>query len=166
MIQAQSKKRFQQIDNELNAVKQAPMIIENSIKEKVEWFLSREGKHMGTAMGISLQKISRQELIADMPVDENTVQPFRILHGGASVALAETLCSIGAWLHLPESKTAVGLEINANHHRSVKEGGKVTATATPIQIGRNIHVWETKIVNEREKLVCTSRCTLAIIDRK
>ena len=104
-------------------------------------------------------------MVAEMPVDERTVQPFRILHGGASVALAETLCSIGAWLHLPESKTAVGLEINANHHRSVKEGGKVIATAKPIQAGRTIHVWETKIVDERGKLVCTSRCTLAIIDK-
>lgn len=141
------------------------MFIEDSIKEKVEWFLDHEGKHMGTAMGISLKKISREEMIAEMPVDERTVQPFRILHGGASVALAETLCSIGAWLHLPESKTAVGLEINANHHRSVKEGGRVIATAKPIQAGRTIHVWETKIEDERGKLVCTSRCTLAIIDR-
>ena len=141
------------------------MFIEDSIRNKVEWFLDHEGNHMGKAMGISLQKISRDEIIAEMPVDERTVQPFRILHGGASVALAETLCSIGAWLHLPESKTAVGLEINANHHRSVKEGGKVIATAKPIQAGRTIHVWETKIVDERGKLVCSSRCTLAIIDK-
>ena len=142
------------------------MYIEESIRKKVEWFLGNEGKHMGTAMGISLKKISRQEMIAEMPVDEQTVQPFRILHGGASVALAETLCSIGAWLHLPESKTALGLEINANHHRSVKEGGIVTATARPIQAGRTIHVWETTIVDQRGKLVCTSRCTLAVVEKK
>ena len=101
-----------------------------------------------------------------MPVDDRTVQPFRILHGGASVALAETLCSVGGWLNIPESKTAVGVEINANHHRSVREGGKVTAVATPLQIGRTMQVWETKINDERGKLVCSSRCTLAIIDKR
>ena len=142
------------------------MYIEDSIKEKVEWFLQNQGKHMGTTLGISIKKISRDEMIAEMPVDDRTVQPFRILHGGASVVLAETLCSIGAWLYLPENKTAVGVEINANHHRSVREGGTVIATATPIQTGRSIHVWETKIVDGRGKLVCTSRCTLAIVDRK
>lgn len=142
------------------------MIIEDSIKEKVNWFLEQNQSNMGTALGMKFLKISREEMIAEMPVDERTVQPFRILHGGASVALAETLCSIGAWANIPDSKTAVGVEINANHHRSVQEGGKVIATATPIQKGRTIHVWETKIVDERGKLVCTSRCTLAIVDRR
>lgn len=141
------------------------MIIEESIKEKVQSFLSKNEANMGTTLGIEFLKISKEEMIGEMPVDERTVQPFRVLHGGASVALAETLCSVGAWIHLPENKTAVGIEINANHHRPVKEGGKVTGTATPIQIGRSIHVWETKINDERGKLICTSRCTLAIIDR-
>lgn len=142
------------------------MEIEESLKEKVAWFLKNQSKNMGTVLGISFIKISRNKMVAEMPVNENTVQPFRILHGGASVALAETLCSIGAWTHLPENKTAVGIEINANHHRSVPEGGRITATAVPLQIGRTIHVWETKIVDERGKLVCTSRCTLAIVDRR
>ena len=142
------------------------MIIENSIKEKVELFLKNNQSNMGTALGVIFLKISKSEMIAEMPVDERTVQPFRILHGGASVALAETVCSIGAWVNVSENKTAVGVEINANHHRPVLEGGRVTATATPIQLGRTIHVWETKIVDERGKLVCTSRCTLAIVDRK
>lgn len=141
------------------------MIIEESIKEKVEWFLKKNQANMGTALGIKFLKISKKEMIAEMPVNEKTVQPFRVLHGGASVALAETLCSVGAWTHLPNEKTAVGIEINANHHRSVREGGKVTATATPLQTGKTIHVWEIKIVDERGKLVCTSRCTLAIIDQ-
>lgn len=140
------------------------MIIEDSIKEKVTWFLKQNQANMGTVLGIKFLKISREEMIAEMPVDERTVQPFRVLHGGASVALAETLCSVGAWTHLPENKTAVGVEINANHHRSVKEGGIVTATAKPIQAGRTIHVWETKIVDQRGKLICTSRCTLAILE--
>ncbi len=142
------------------------MIIEDSIKEKVKGFLSKNIENMGTTIGIKFIKISREEMIAEMPVDHRTVQPFRVLHGGASVALAETLCSVGAWIHLPEGKTAVGIEINANHHRPVFEGRKVTATATPIQVGKTIHVWETKIVDERGKLVCTSRCTLAIVERK
>ncbi len=141
------------------------MIIEDSIKEKVALFLKQNQANMGTALGMKFIKISREEMIAEMPVNEKTVQPFRILHGGASVALAETLCSVGAWVNIPENKTAVGVEINANHHRPVKEGGKVTGTATPIQMGRTIHVWEIKIVDEKGKLVCTSRCTLAIVDR-
>ena len=142
------------------------MIIEDSIKEKVSWFFENDQKNMGTNLGIKFLKISKNEMIAEMPVDERTVQPFRVLHGGASIALAETLCSVGAWVNLPESKTAVGIEINANHHRPVKEGGKVTATSTPIQLGRTIHVWETKLVDERGKLVCSSRCTLAIVDHQ
>ena len=142
------------------------MVIEEEIREKVNWFMEHAPENMGTTLGISFLRISRTEMVAEMPVDERTIQPFGILHGGASVALAETLCSIGAWANAGEGKTAVGVEINANHHRPVKNGGKVTATATPIQIGRTIHVWETKIVDERGKLVCTSRCTLAIIDRK
>ena len=142
------------------------MIIEDSIKEKAELFLKQNQSNMGTTLGIKFLKISKTEMVAEMPVDSRTVQPFRILHGGASVSLAETLCSVGAWTHLSENKTAAGVEINANHHRPVKEGGKVIGTATPIQIGRTIHVWETKIVDERGKLVCTSRCTLAIVDRK
>ncbi|HCD53307.1 MAG TPA: esterase [Balneolaceae bacterium] len=140
--------------------------IEETIREKVEWFLDNQSENMATKMGVKFLKISRDEMIAEMPVDDRTVQPFRILHGGASVALAETLCSVGGWLNIPESKTAVGVEINANHHRSVREGGKVTAVATPLQIGRTMQVWETKINDERGKLVCSSRCTLAIIDKR
>ncbi len=142
------------------------MEIEKNIEDKVAWFFENQAENMGTTLGISFLKISRDELIAEMPVDSRTVQPFRILHGGASVALAETLCSIGGWVNVPDSKTAVGIEINANHHRSVKEGGKVKAVAKPIQLGRTIHVWEIKIEDERGKLVCTSRCTLAIVDKK
>lgn len=142
------------------------MIIEDSIKEKVHLFLEKNVSNMGTEMGIKFIKISKEEMIAEMPVDSKTVQPFRVLHGGASVALAETLCSVGAWTHLSENKTAMGVEINANHHRPVKEGGKVTGIATPIQVGRSIHVWETKIFDERDRLVCTSRCTLAIVDAR
>ncbi len=142
------------------------MEIDKNVKNKVADLFENQPKNMAHALGIDFLKISREELIAEMPVDSRTVQPFRILHGGASVVLAETLCSIGGWLNIPDTKTAVGIEINANHHRSVAEGGKVIAVAKPIQIGRTLHVWETKINDNRGKLVCTSRCTLAIIDRK
>jgi 1,4-dihydroxy-2-naphthoyl-CoA hydrolase len=142
------------------------MYIQPELKERVEPFLDSPQKHMGHMLGISFSSIRKDEIKASMPVDENTVQPFGILHGGASVALAETLGSIGAWLNLSDqSKTAVGVEINANHIRSVKKGNHVEAIATPIQRGGKIHVWETKIYTEGQKLVCVSRCTLAIVDK-
>ncbi len=142
------------------------MEIEKNIKEKVAWYLENGAEDMGTTLGITFIKLTREEVIAEMPVDSRTVQPFRILHGGASVALAETLCSLGAWFNISKNKTAVGIEINANHHRAVKEGDIVRAVAKPIQLSRSVHVWETKIEDGRGKLVCTSRCTLAIVDKK
>jgi 1,4-dihydroxy-2-naphthoyl-CoA hydrolase len=142
------------------------MIIEKSIEKKVNFLLENQAQNMGTHLGIKFKKISKNKLIAEMPVNEKSVQPFRILHGGASVALAETLCSIGAWINVSESETAVGVEINANHHCPVKEGGLVIATSTPVQRGKSIHVWETKIEDDRGKLVCTSKCTLAIIKKR
>ncbi|PWN06745.1 esterase [Rhodohalobacter mucosus] len=121
-------------------------------------------KTMGDALGFAYTKISRDEMIAEMPVNENTIQPFGILHGGASVALAETLCSIGAWLNLDsDDKTAVGLEINANHIKAVRSGGTVRGIARPVHRGAQTQVWETRIETESGKLVCISRCTLAII---
>ncbi|MFY0685064.1 MAG: hotdog fold thioesterase [Balneola sp.] len=143
------------------------MFIEDSLKEKAKLYFDPTKKHMGHAVGIEFEYISKNKLIATMPVNENTVQPFRILHGGASVVLAETLVSVGAWFSLDdENKTAVGVEINANHIRSVKEGGMVRATATPIKKGSRIHVWETRIEDEKGKLVCVSRCTLAVVKIK
>jgi len=116
-------------------------------------------------LGIEFTEIGIDYIVAKMPVDKRTHQPFGILHGGASVVLAETLGSIASFLCLKDSKKqhAVGLEINANHIRSVKEGfvyGKVT----PIHVGRSTHIWEIKITNEEGKLVCISRLTVAIID--
>src|SRR5699024_7906651 len=102
-----------------------------------------------------------------MPVDENTIQPFGILHGGASVALAESVASIGAWLNVEDdSKMAVGVEINANHIRAMQKGTSVICTATPIHRGRKIQVWETKIRTPDDKLVCISRCTLTIVKQQ
>jgi 1,4-dihydroxy-2-naphthoyl-CoA hydrolase len=143
------------------------MQIEESIKPKVESMFSSERKNMGHALGLQYRLISRNELIAEMPVNENTVQPFGILHGGASLALAETLSSIGALVNLnDDSKTAVGLEINANHIRPVPSGETVTGRAVPLHRGAQTQVWETRIETETGKLVCIARCTIAIIKKR
>jgi len=142
------------------------MFIEESLKEKAEMYFNFKHKHMGHALGMEFEHVAKNKLVASMPVNENSVQPFGVLHGGASVALAETLCSVGGWFLLDGTdNTVVGVEINANHIRSVKMGGKVTGTAKPTHVGRKIQVWECEIRDENEKLVCTSRCTLAVVKR-
>ncbi len=101
-----------------------------------------------------------------MPVDERTVQPLGLLHGGANVALAETIGSVGANLCVNQEQYAcVGLEINANHLRPVKKG-KVKGVGKPLHIGKMTHVWEIKIYNEANKLTCISRITMAVIEKK
>ena len=117
-----------------------------------------------TLLGIEWVEMGKDYLIARMPVDARTHQPFGILHGGASVVLAETLGSTAAWLCLddPTKQKVVGLEINANHIRAVASGW-VYGKATPLHIGRTTQVWEIKITNEEGKLVCISRITMAII---
>ena len=122
-------------------------------------------RNLADALGIKFTDIGPDYLSGSMPVDERTRQPYGLLHGGASVALAETLGSFGCYLTL-NTKTHynVGLEINANHIRSVREG-IVTGTARPIHMGRTTQIWEVRIVDERDKLVCISRLTLAILER-
>ena len=116
-------------------------------------------------LGIELTEAGPDYLVGRMPVDERTRQPFGRLHGGASVVLAETLASIATAATLDlRRQTAVGLEINANHLRGVSEGW-VTGTARPLHRGRTTNVWEIKITDEAGRLVCVSRCTVAIIDR-
>lgn len=115
-------------------------------------------------LGIEFLEIGADYLQARMPVDNRTKQPAGILHGGASVVLAETLGSIAARLCVDkEKKRIVGLEINANHVRSAKEGW-VTGLTTPIHIGKATQIWEIKIYNEEEALVCISRLTVANMD--
>ncbi|MBL8518867.1 MAG: hotdog fold thioesterase [Betaproteobacteria bacterium] len=102
-------------------------------------------------------------LRATMPVDARTHQPYGLLHGGASVALAETLGSVASMLCIdPTRNAAVGLEINANHVRGVRSG-VVTGTVRPLHIGKSTHVWDIRIENEDAKLVCVSRLTVAVI---
>ncbi len=121
---------------------------------------------MGEYLGIKFTEIGENLLKATMPVDHRTHQPYGVLHGGASAALAETLGSVGSALVIDTEKyICVGLEINANHIRSVKDG-EVTGVATPIHLGRSTHVWEIRITDKNEKLVCISRLTVAILDKK
>ncbi len=117
-------------------------------------------------LGIEFSAVGADYLEATMPVDHRTIQPLGLLHGGASVALAETLGSVAATMLLDLGKQyAVGLEINTNHLRSVREG-LVTGKATPIHIGKSTHVWGIEIRNEEGKKVAISRITMAILDRK
>lgn len=117
-------------------------------------------------LGIEFVEIGPDYLKAKMPVTEKTRQPLGLLHGGASVVLAESLGSVAASVLLdPAKQIAVGLEINANHLRPVKDGF-VMGTASPIHLGKTTQVWDIKITNQAEKLVATSRITMAILDRK
>ena len=122
-------------------------------------------KTMGDYLGMEWTEVGPGYLKMRMPVDERTRQPYGLLHGGASVALAETVGSVASHFVVDADKfICVGLEINANHLRGVKEGF-VTATCTPIHIGASTHVWDIKIHDEREKLVCISRLTVAILKK-
>lgn len=122
------------------------------------------GVSMPTHIGIEFTEIGEDFIRGRMPVDDRTRQPFGILHGGASVALAETLGSTGAGLAVDRSKyRCVGQEINANHVRAVKDGF-VIGTARPLHIGKRSHVWEIRITDEQDRLVCISRLTMAVLD--
>ena len=114
-------------------------------------------------LGIEFTELGADHLIGRMPVDSRTRQPFGILHGGASVLLAESLVSCAATFVAAPGKACVGMEINANHLRPVTSGW-VTGTARPISLGRRSQVWEVRIVDGDDKLVCISRCTMAVIE--
>jgi uncharacterized protein (TIGR00369 family) len=116
-----------------------------------------------STLGIEMVEIGKARVVATMPVGPRVHQPFGLLHGGASVALAETAASAGAWACVDQAReTVVGIEINANHVRG-KRDGIVTAVATPTHIGRRTQVWEVRITDEDGKLVCVSRCTIAVV---
>jgi 1,4-dihydroxy-2-naphthoyl-CoA hydrolase len=121
---------------------------------------------MAERIGIEFTAIGADYLEAKMPVDARTHQPFGLLHGGASVALAETLGSVAATCSVDMNRQfCVGLEINANHVRGVKEGF-VRGIAKPVHIGKKTQVWEIRILNGKDELVCISRITLAVLDKK
>ncbi len=121
---------------------------------------------MDKFLGIEWTDLGENFLKAKMPVDHRTIQPYGLLHGGASCVLAETIGNFASAMVIDHAEFyCVGLEINANHVRSATKG-YVTATATPLHLGATTHVWDIKICDEKEKLVCVSRLTVAIIKRK
>ena len=124
------------------------------------------GRHgLQGLLGVEIVEMSDDKVVATMLVDHRTHQPYGILHGGASIALAETVASLGAANRIDREKfIAVGQEINGNHLRPKSEG-VVTATGRPVHVGRSSQVWSIEIADERGKLVCISRCTIAIVPR-
>jgi len=122
-------------------------------------------KTMAELLDIRFTEVGENYIKATMPVDHRTHQPFGLLHGGASASLAETIGSVASWLCIdPETHIAVGIEINCNHLRG-KKNGLVTAMAEPLHIGATTHVWDIRIRDEKEKLVCISRLTMAILKK-
>nr|WP_245846199.1 hotdog fold thioesterase [Longibacter salinarum] len=116
-------------------------------------------------LDIEVVEMSEDRVVATMPVTPKHHQPFGVLHGGVSVVLAESVASIGAYLAAPDGYVAMGIEINANHIRAVRDG-TVTAVATPVHRGRSTQVWQVEIKGANDKLVCVSRCTLAIVKKQ
>lgn len=116
-------------------------------------------------LGLEFTEVGKDFITAKMPVDHRHHQPYGLLHGGASVTMAETLGSVAAHCTVfDQKKYTVGLEINANHIKSVKSG-YVYGKTTPIHVGKSTQVWEIKITNEQDQLVCVSRITMAVIDK-
>ena len=115
------------------------------------------------ALGIRVLELGEDYIRASMPVDARTKQPFGVLHGGASVSLAETLASFGGWMCVaPGGGDVVGIEINANHLRTVRDG-EVIGIGRPLHLGRSTQVWEIRISDPQERLVCISRLTLVVV---
>jgi 1,4-dihydroxy-2-naphthoyl-CoA hydrolase len=141
------------------------MSIWRSLRTVEELNGNRDGTLIGH-LGILFTEIGADFVRGTMPVDTRTVQPYGLLHGGASVALAETLGSTGAAMCVDAAEyQVVGQEINANHVRAAARGGLVSGTARAVHLGGRTHVWTIDIVNEEQKLVCISRITMAVIKR-
>ena len=129
--------------------------------DQIEGLKEKEG--LVRDLGIEYVDLDPERVEMRMPVDARHVQPLGFLHGGASVVLAETVATTGAWLNCPEGKVAFGSEINASHLRP-KRSGTLTAVGRPLHRGRNSQVWQVEIRDEGDKPVCVSRCTLAVVD--
>jgi uncharacterized protein (TIGR00369 family) len=126
---------------------------------------SIDGGGLGATLGITRQVVEKDRVVLTMPVTPAVHQPFGVLHGGASAALAESAASIGANLNCSDGYAALGVEINANHLRSTTEG-MLTATAIPVHVGRTTQVWTIEIKDQDGRMICVSRCTLAIVQRQ
>jgi uncharacterized protein (TIGR00369 family) len=131
-----------------------------------DWYAQVPVTGLPATLGIEIVELTESRVVATMPVDARTRQPFGILHGGASIALAETVASFGSVALIDRERfMAVGQEINGNHLRP-KLDGVVRATGVPVHVGRTSHVWSIEIRDEQERLVCISRCTMAIVERR
>ncbi|MEE4245777.1 MAG: hotdog fold thioesterase [Kangiellaceae bacterium] len=122
---------------------------------------ARNSNTLATHLDMRIEEIGDDFLTISMPVDETTHQPMGLLHGGASVALAETVGSIASNVAAPDGYFCVGMEINANHVKAIRSG-RVFGTARPIHLGKTSHVWEIKITNNQQQLICISRLTMAV----
>lgn len=135
------------------------------LQKKLDFYKKVAQPSMVETLGIELDILQPERVTGRMPVDNRTKQPLGVLHGGASVALAETLASVGGWLNIDFGESAVaGLEINANHLKTATEGF-VVGEAKPLHIGKTTQVWGIEIKNQDQQLVSVSRCTLAVINR-
>src|SRR6187397_2130100 len=121
-----------------------------------------EREWLGKTLGIEFRELTLTRVVATMPITPTHHQPYGYLHGGASVSLAESVASVGGALNCTPGKGVVGLEINANHVRP-RRSGMLTAIGMPLHSGQTTHVWEIKIYDQNQKLVCVSRCTLAVV---
>jgi len=136
-----------------------------SNREIIEQLRTNGTRNLAATIGIDLVELTAERVVGTMPVDDRTRQPLGILHGGASLVLAETIASLGGAMNVDLNHfTVVGVEINANHLRSKKDG-VVTGTAMPIHVGRTTQVWEVRILDEEGRPICVSRCTLAVVPR-
>jgi 1,4-dihydroxy-2-naphthoyl-CoA hydrolase len=130
------------------------------MSEDIELLSRRQG--LLDTLEMDVTEASKERVVVTMPVTPRHLQPRGYLHGGASLALAETAASVGASLNAPSGMVAFGQELNANHLRAVQDG-LLTATATPLHVGKTSQVWQIFIRDERERLICVSRCTLAVV---
>lgn len=136
-----------------------------TVKPTIEAIQKRCENTMCSHLGMTFTQVGDDYLVATMPVDHRTIQPAGLLHGGASVALAESLGSIASALCIPNNKMPVGVEINANHLKATRSG-VVIGKVTPVRLGQTLHVWNIDIRNPEGDLTCTSRLTVMIVDRK
>ena len=131
--------------------------------DQIDFDSLEEEKGLNKDLGIEHVELDADRVVMRMPIDTRHRQPLGYLHGGASVVLAESVATVGAWLNCLPGKVAFGSEINASHLRP-KRSGTLTAIGTPIQVGSANQVWEVRIHDEDEKPVCVSRCRLAVVD--
>ena len=131
--------------------------------DQIDFDSLEEEEGLNKDLGIEHVELDPDRVVMRMPIDTRHRQPLGYLHGGASVVLAESVATVGAWLNCPPEKVAFGSEINASHLRP-KRSGTLTAIGTPIQVGSANQVWEVRIHDEDEKPVCVSRCRLAVVD--